>query len=290
VDPTGLVTAHAATTKTAVIATLQYQQITLTDTVFIRVTDAVPPFPLATLSIQPRPGGLDSARTALGQSTYPAIPVYATNTSGDAATDTVCNVSRCPLLVAFSSSNKTIATIDRQFGTIRPVGPGSVTFYATTYAYGVTKQDSLPFVVGWPSLFTVHSAWTTPVDGKAPVLAFSPVTSIISVGGNVVWLHGIFADLHPAGDSMDVVFDDSTAPQPSCGVLGTALNCSFAPPNGAGNIAPFFPDTAAAKAGNIFGYVPSVQRARSFPVAGTYTYHSRRYPSATGKIIVKSGF
>jgi hypothetical protein len=294
VDSTGLVTARFATTLASVIVSLQYQRVTLADTVFVRVTETVPQFPLATLSIQPQPDGLDSARAPArvnGSAGFNrVISVYATNTSGSPATDTVCNVSGCPLLVDFSSSDETIATVGRQTGRPDLTRPGAVTFYATTYAYGVTKQDSLPFVVTWPSLAFVDATWPTPFDSKTPVLAFSPAQIIISVGGSVVWKHGFFADPHPVGDSMDVVFDDSTAPQPSCGVVGNFIDCTLAPPNGAGNIAPFFPDFDAAMAGDIFGYIRSYEAARSFPVAGTYSYHSRRYPNATGRIIVSSGF
>jgi plastocyanin len=219
------------------------------------------------------------------------MPVYATNTSGNSATDTVCNVTGCPLLVAFSSSDRAIAGIDGHDGRIDPQRPGVVTFYATTYAYGVVWQDSLPFIITWPSLLMVQSIWTTPVDSKTPVLAYSPAIAIVSVGAHVAWLTaGKGNDPNPPGDSVDVVFDDPSTVQSSCGVFGVTLYCELFPDDGdGGNIAPFFPDTAALRAGDVLGYYGSLSRARTFPVEGTYTYHSRRYPSATGKIIVTSG-
>jgi hypothetical protein len=288
VDTAGLVTAHFTTARAPVVVKLQYQQVTLEDTVFIRVTDTVPQFPLATFSIQPQLDGLDSARTVLGF--HPVISVYATNTSGSSTTDTVCNVTGCPLLVAFSSSDRAIAAVDPHTGSIDPQRPGVVTFYATTYAYGITRQDSLPFVIGWSSSSTVQPVWTTPVDSKTPVLAFRPAAIIVSVGAHIAWnAPGAVGDRNPPGDSVDVVFDDSTAVQSSCGFLFGSVDCTSFPSTGGGNIAPFFPDTAALGAGKISVYLGSVLRARAFPVEGMYTYHSRRYPSATGKIIVTSG-
>jgi hypothetical protein len=287
VDPTGLVTAHFITDRALVIVSRQYQRITLADTIFIRITDTVPQFPLTVLSIQPQPDGLDSARTALGVNL--TIPAYATNTSGNVATDTVCNVNGCPLLVDFSSSDPAIAEIDRRSGQVTSHRPGTVTFYATTYAYGVTKRDSLPFVIGWPSFITVNATWVTPVDSKTPTLTFSPANLIVSVGAHISWQDGGLGDPNPQGDSIDVIFDNPAAVQPSCGVIAGTLFCDFVPAESGGNIAPFFPDTARLNAGDFFGYFPSAMQSRSFPTQGTYTYHSQRYPSATGKIIVTSG-
>jgi hypothetical protein len=141
----------------------------------------------------------------------------------------------------------------------------------------------LPFVIGWPGAVNVHATWITPVAGTTPVLDFSPATIIIGVGGHVQWMHP-----NPPVDSIDVVFDDPTAVEPSCWFLQGSYDCSFFPPTGGGNIAPFFPDPGALASGDYPAYVGSLVQARTFPVAGTYPYHSRRYPSAHGKVIVEA--
>jgi hypothetical protein len=141
----------------------------------------------------------------------------------------------------------------------------------------------LPFVIGWPGAVTVNATWITPVASKTPVLAFSPVTIIVGVGAHVQW-----GDQNLPVDSIDVVFDDPTAVEPSCWFINGSYNCSFFPATGGGNIAPFFPDTAALTSGDVLAYVGSRMRARTFPIAGTYPYHSRRYPSAHGKVIVEA--
>jgi hypothetical protein len=286
VDSTGLVTAHFATAQASVVVSLQYQHVTLADTVFIRVTDTVPHFPLAALSIQPQPDGIGSARIGIGAQIV--IPVYATNTSGSSTADTVCNVNSCPLLIDFSSSDVAVAAVDN-YGIVRPYRPGPVTFYATTYAYGITKRDSLPFVIEWPTIATVIATWTTPIDSKTLVPVFSPRNIVVNTGAHITWANGGLGDLHPVGDSIDVVFDDPTAVQPSCGSTFGSYDCVLFPAASGGNIAPFFPDVIALQ-NQDFAYFSTIMQSRTFPVAGTYTYHSKRYPSATGKVTVKSGF
>lgn len=295
VSPTGLVTARYTTPGTFVVATLQNPKRNLTnaDTVFIQVTDTVPQHPLATFSIQPPSG--DSAKRAIDFN--PGGTVFWPVSAADAVGDIMCTSSvnfyggyqpTCALQVYFTSSDPTVASIGRTDGSLTLRRPGHVTFYATTMAYGVTKRDSLPFVIGWPMGAVISSLWITPVAGLTPVLSFSPPKIEVGIGADVRWPNQ-FGGPTP-GDSVDVVFDDSTAVQPGCGVFfGEVQNCnSLTPPTGGGNIPPFAPDTAARSAGDFVTYFHSIIRGRTFPIAGTYTYHSRRYPSATGKIVVRT--
>lgn len=155
VDSTGLVTAHYVTSQTQVTASLTVSGVTLTDVATIQITPTALPAPLATLSIQPEPDGLDSARAAVDlqyliNNFNGNIPVYATIAAGDPASDTVCNVNGCSLLVHFRSSNSAVAGIDPLYGILNFNGiPDTVTFFVETWAYGVAKQDSLKFSVGY---------------------------------------------------------------------------------------------------------------------------------------------
>src|SRR6185312_3229930 len=56
VSATGLVTAHFVTGTTQVVAQITSKGVTVSDTAMIRVTPTPLAAPLATLSIQPRPG------------------------------------------------------------------------------------------------------------------------------------------------------------------------------------------------------------------------------------------
>lgn len=267
VNSTGLVTAHFVTARTNVVVTATVQGVTLTDTVLIRVTPTPLSAPLATFSIQPRPDGIDSAKFAVYGTQYtdplgnsppsPRLSVYATIATGDAATDTVCNVMACPLLVSFSSSDSTIATVD-QSGYISPLYPGHVTFYVTTLAYGVSKQDSLPFVIGYPidnsdCKILVHSR--AAVGSLTSVLYFAPNTITCGVGAQMILIN-------LNSEPIDLVFDDSTA------ILGSPKAIRVA-------------DSVMAP-NNPYG------GGWYFPAAGTYTFHSPTYGSS-GKLIVSAG-
>jgi hypothetical protein len=275
VDSTGVVTARSVTSSgkfVPVTASLQIGNVTHADTAFVQVTDTVPQYPLVSFSIQPQsPAGIDSTKSAAGSARL-TIPLYAT----DAAGNMLCGVTRfminantgrkiltlsCKLVVAWSSSDPSVATIDNK-GKITPRAPGHVTFTATTNAYGVIMQDTLAFVIGYPTTGSIiHIESMTPAVSLTPVLFFSPATQVIGVGGQMR-----FANSLP--DTIDVVFDDSTA------VLG-----AFGSPNG--NIAALTNVTVdgAGVPGSTF---------RVFPIPGTYTYHSRRYGTG-GTIIVSDG-
>ena len=189
VTGTGLVTAHYATSTTTVIAEATLNGTTFVDTTRVRVTDTPLAAPLATLSIQPKPGELDSARIAYDQYFYinnfnGNIPVYATIATGDAASDTVCSVNLgCPLLVYFTTSDSTIAWLTPFDGYLNVEEPGHVTFYASTLAYGVGRRDSLAFGITYP-LAVGLSLYASSVNPLMPYILGNGIT--VGVGGRVV--------------------------------------------------------------------------------------------------------
>jgi hypothetical protein len=304
ISPTGLVTAHSVTSSTQVIASLTLQGVTLTDTANVQITPTPFPAPLATFSIQPKPDGIDSAKYAIDgyliTGNYQVrLPVYATIATGAAATDTVCNVTDCALLVAFRTSNPSIATID-QFGNITPLLPGYVTLYASTWAYGITKQDSLVFLVGnpvkIPAFTTVYVETVVQKGNGQPVAAFVPPTLIVGGGASVSF------SIDSVTDTVDVVFTNTT------GVTGFEDSTVYRdslysyPSNPVGRQTPINgavqqSDTLPISEGHFqlihqgdpqvigrtfIGVVAQVL----FMKPGTYTYHSRKLGSG-GTIIVK---
>jgi hypothetical protein len=235
----------------------------LADTVLVQVTQAPLTTSLAAVSIQPPSG--DSAKAVvvaanvIGNKTLIA---YATTVSGD----TVANP-----LVYYTSSDPTIATIDRTKGVIHGNVPGHVTFYATTTMYGVTRLDSLPYVIGYPIDGIISAAARTPVGSVEQILAFSPPEITVGVGAIVAWSNQV-------AQPIDVVFDNSTEVQPASYEF---FGLTTIPASGGGNIASFQGDTT----GGVVAKLISQIRARSFPVAGTYHFHSELYHT-TGTIVV----
>lgn len=192
VDATGLVTAHYRTSRTQVVARVTAQGMTLTDTVVIQVTDTAPTQPLATLSIQPRPGSGNLANPWTNFNLFGVasakVPFYATLATGNPATDTICNAKGClkfPLVVSYGSSDSTVAVID-QNGTVRGQRPGHVILTVSTLAYGVAKVDSLSFSVGYPNMLVSvvnADAAQTPAVPYLFSIPYQPRT--LSVGGRI---------------------------------------------------------------------------------------------------------
>jgi hypothetical protein len=293
VDSTGLITAHYVTAQTQIIATRTVQGVTHTDTAVVAVTPSAFPAPLATFSIQPMPDGLDSARDAADDGGYSLnkgndnIPLYAAINTGDPATDTVCDVNGCGvngynLAVYYWSSNPAVATIDRSFGYVLFSGiPDTVTFFAETYAYGIVKRDSLPFLITYPYYQNTYLTALPAVGRPGKVLEMMPSTTTVVVGGLLRIFTGSLG-YHPISDSVTFVFDDSTF-VPS-GPLEVDYT-SDTPPQvqradfstvRSGRIPIFFSDT------NKFVIVLQTTRV------GDFTYHLQGSP-ATYHIIVKSG-
>ena len=284
VNSTGLVTAHYTTDQTAVIASRTIQGITLTDTVFIQVTQTPPTAPLSTFSLQPAPG--DSAKRSVDyikfvyQYLEPTInpdnnpfawPVIATNMEKD----TICTANGCPLLVYYHSSDTLTAAIDRNTGVITANDTGHVTLTATTLAYGVARSDSVDFTIG----YQVYASIALQLDstaGKYRVLFNAPTHTIVGIGA-------VLNFVNISSRLLDLRFDhtDGVDTASALSIFGAIY-----PPKGAGNISPF--------GGLTFQYPfqyegsDSAMAARRFPHAGVYRYYTTLLPSDTFSIVVQA--
>jgi hypothetical protein len=289
VDSNGFVTAQYTSSgnQSFVVASLTdtAQRVTLADTCFIQVTTTAPAVSLATFSIQPLAG--DSAITSVNGS-Y-TIRAHATDTDDNDFTS---------MITYFSVSDPTMATIDRLTGKTYFTRTGHITFYATTWAYGVARQDSLPFTVIAPSNAQVSVLAVTPTGSKKPTLTFWPSVVTIGAGGSVYWAN------NSKKDSIDVIFDDPTHVETDTAFVSALADLYgyTMPVSSPGNIAPFFADTTGKGAECIpasqrteaqdstckwISYNSfSAKRYRLFPVSGTYHYHST-ISGATGTIVVQ---
>jgi hypothetical protein len=142
--------------------------------------------------------------------------------------------------------------------------PGRVVLHVATMAYGVARQDSLAFVVGWPLAYfaTVNTRYQT--GAREAIKDFSPDTIKVGVGANVLWAN--ISDTN----KVDIQFDDPTAAGPLTGFAAL-----FGGP-GSGNIPPFAKN-------DTLGILPGYA-GRSFAHAGRYSYHSTRF--GVGGVIV----
>jgi hypothetical protein len=250
VDADGLVHAIASGSALAVVASLTQDNHTHSDTVLINVTEDAPPPVLATFSIHPLPG--DSAKTSTD-----------VQKSLQARTEDASGTPIEGLSVDYKTSDPTTAAIDRSTGVIQPIRPGHVVVVATATAYGITKRDTLNFTIGYPITLLLSVALQQSSSGQQ-VAAFVPNHLVMGTGGVVL----IF---NPTTVATDITFDDPTNVAQAddyCGFL-----VAFC---GTGNIEPFAsnPDDPSSTSGN---------RARRFPVPGTYRYHSTIF-GTTGSI------
>jgi hypothetical protein len=272
----GVLVAVAPTSQLVVItATLTTGNLKHEDKVFVKVVDNPTPPVLASLSIHPVPP--DSAKTTVmlsygnGLDLTSTLPVHATDSGGDSIPD---------LPVYFSSSDPSVAGIGENSGDVNAVQPGSVTFYGTTTAFGITKTDTLLYRIGWPlvSIVLVNRA-----AGGMGGNTFVDAEIKVGVGAVVIW-NGQLAN---ASEPMDVTFDDPTnvaalnampiSSRFDRGSIQLLILCYFSDCNGVGNFVLQPPPPDAGLGGLGFA-------ARGFPVPGTYDYHSAN--GAHGRIIV----
>ena len=156
------------------------------------------------------------------------------------------------LAIHYESSDTTIAVIDRTTGLLDGQRPGVVTLRASTVAYGRTLRDSVRFTVTLP-VYAIVAAY--PPGFFGPTTVFQPGRVTIPEGGSVLWLTG-----NP--EPMEITFDDPTH------VAEEGMLCLC----GSGDI-PAFP-------------MEEQQRARTFPVVGTYHYRTTSNGGAAGSIVV----
>jgi hypothetical protein len=253
------------------------QHVTLIDTCYVHVTATTPALPLATFTIQPGAGG---------DTLMPLDKTYTmTTTASDDNGQPVASFSY------FWSSNPNIASINSLTGAMRAAQMGAITVYASTWAYGVVKRDSLRLTVGVPVSAKIQVLPVAPTGSTRPTLTFWPQIITVAAGAVVTWMNPSLTD------SIDVVFDDTT--NVDSAKFGNNL-LKFA--TGEGNIAPWVLDTAgtdpiSAMICTRYGGVPphcnnfavrqfAQQRLRKFPVPGTYHYHSTKW-KASGTIVVQ---
>src|SRR6185369_15450543 len=133
---------------------------------------------LASFSIQPVPP--DSAKLAAGIVVYHITsPLVARAADADGVA--------LDLPVAFRSSDPSIATVDRHTGLVDGRQPGTVTFSASTTAFGVTKTDALPYRVGWPLFRNVDVIRVASAGLGGLVPAVVPSEFTVGTGAIVFW-------------------------------------------------------------------------------------------------------
>lgn len=252
VDSTGLVHVIGVGDQVMVVASLEENNIFHADTLVLNITDDAAPPTLATFTIHPDVG--DSAKVAAA-SNVQLIP-RAADPGGTPIND---------VPVYFTSSDPGVATIDRATGFLLPNRPGNVTIYATTNVYGVERSDTLPYTIGHPITIAMQIVSQTNAGGQV-VNVFSP--SNVELGPGAIVLFG-----NDTAFPTDVTFDDPT------NVAEDYRDCPFLTSLcGTGNIDAWTKDPTDDS--GLTGL-----RARSFPVPGTYTFHSTIFGS-TGTIVI----
>jgi plastocyanin len=247
----GLLTAVGVTAGTLVVASLTVGGVTHADTATVAVTPDPAGLVLSSFSIHPV--APDSAKFALGGTILEPIRTL---------TPIALDQNGAPLLglpVRFTSLDRRVATIDPWSGTITGLSIGSVSFVATTTAYGVTLSDTLPYAIGYPANVELEISY--PRFGFK-LGSFRPDEVSIGVGGVVVWRNST------GGALVDITFDDPTnvgaAPEhEACVVYGA--------PCDAGNVPAFGP---AADVVDFDELSRNWTRARRFNAPGTYHYRS----------------
>jgi plastocyanin len=262
ISSTGLLTAIAPTDKAVILASLTYNGVTRTDSAVVSVVDGPPTF-LETLSLQPAPG--DSAKCSVQ-------PCSATLTKNLELIRHDSEGNDIPALaVTVWSSDTLLAKITQSESqaVVTPVAPGRVMLHVATNAYGVVKQDSLSFVVGWPLVMFASTYARTQTGTRNTLLYFFPDTITVGVGGCVMWQNS--DSIH----TVDVTFDNPSAAAAPTGAFGYCDFYGGAHP-GEGNITAWHEEP-----GEYF----SGFAGRSFPQPGRYPFHSE-VNGTSGVVIV----
>ena len=288
VSATGLLTARTVATQVLVIASRTIGRVTQHDSTLVNVTDTttIPRFARLALSFPdtaPLNGGLQSqAKENQLFGVYLGLPAAL-----DPQGDTIPNV-----LIRVVSTDPIVLQNNFAFGLIASyyiAGGDAIAFLrgvaghtqiiAEATVYGVRRVDTLAMTVGWwqNGVVTVLPRYSG--GSTIPIGTFSPSVDTIAMGGTVAWVNVL------PGLPIDVVFDDSTAVQAvdsATYFFGRACFLRVCiPTQGGGNIPRFAPvDTGVLRGNDTLGV-----RARRFPIAGTYHYHSVLYGKA-GSIVV----
>lgn len=296
ISANGLVTAHAPTTGTLVIAKVVVDGNTILDTATFTVNDlgsaSVPQNPHLVFAL---PDGVSPIlRCDQPQPLTAGLGVTITPVFLDASDDTLTNVA-----VSFGSSDSSRALVTSQpvFDPVLgiPIGVsvvlkqvcqslGPAWVYATATVYGKTVTDSILLTLRPPSLALIGivgatSGWSGPGPTFANVPGFigSKNTEVkVEAGASVVWFN-------ISGTSADIVFDTPDAVQPTVDPTPDLFFFFYSlPPSGeGGNIPAFTTDTTGGTV-----YQPDNFRVRYFPTPGTYHFHMSQWPAATGSVVV----
>ncbi len=265
VSSTGLVTARAVQTGNVyVVATRKLGNTTHTDSALIRVAEVMLQPIIDTFRVRPRDG--DSAKVASGYSFFgtPNTKVFVV-TAKDSTGASIANIP-----IYFTSSNPLLAKVTNAFvatKSITAIQPGEVVLRAETWVYGVAKQDTMVFTVGYPIAPTIiiYSAGMTRDNlewhyGPGATIGFNNFTGMTA--GQASKSGGVAQN----GVPIDIIFDDSIH------VLAAIPSYQN---SGDGNIREIPGDTMSS----------DDTRYRRFITPGTYVY--RTLPlNTTGRIII----
>lgn len=290
VDSTGLLTARLTNVGVNIVAQLTVtnesgQPVTLADTAMVNVNVPPAPLPVFTAFQITTPGDSATFSAVAGMAGMTVTALDASNTplTSDNAYNVFCR-----------SSNRDVVNFGRGFfrlpnassGDFVPGNyaylPGNTMITCSATIYGVRQTDSISVRIGMPVYGKLTVDAVPLVSGDTNVLVSTAVVKI-GVGGIIQWDN-------KSGHMVDLVFDDSLAPQSvptlartiGSGILNVpcriAARCHL--PSPAGNVQ-LQPATSALFTNGIG------RDFRRFPVAGTYPYHSTAYPTVTGTIVVQ---
>lgn len=255
VSADGLVRVIKGGNNIPVVATLAVGNLRHSDTAFINVTEVTTPPVLDTFSIHPVPP--DSAKTAAAKLIVPR----ATTADGTPITG---------LSVYYTVSDPTTATIDRSLGLLAGVRAGQVTVIASATAYGVTKADTVTYKIGNPIAGILNITAQKNASGQT-IDVFKPNEMLLGPGAMVLVVS-------QTSVPTDITFDDPTNVAQVDEYCHPPISTILPHMCGSGNIEAFAkdPDDQSGTSG---------LRARSFPVPGTYHFHSTIF-GTTGTIVV----
>ncbi len=261
----GTLTAKSAVSEARVIASATYANVTITDTVLVRVTTAISPQPLGSLVFTRVDGDTVQAKNGgggWGEPTLPGSPIR--------AIDQVGNLISSPLVIYWTSDGNVVQVLNRKLSNLVAMNRGLVQLYVEGTVYGVKKRDSIPVLVRDSYFTTVNIKKRTPVGSVLSEAYFEPSEQVIGAGGVILWVN-TFKDL-----PTDITFTDSSAVSPLTKVPGAFVFGGYGIVAGeGGNIAEFVKTTGVAGG-----------RGRRFYTPGVYHYRSVRY-GTTGRIVVR---
>lgn len=271
----GLLTAVVPAAKVQVVARLRFRGSVFADTAYVTVTDTATPPTLAHFSLSLMPG--DSARGACSGAFFNTCDKALQLTATDA------NDQPIPGLVPFltSSDSLFIKVLDHtvpsvSFNTYASQKRGSALITASTWVYGVARQDTLRITANYPEWVYVIIAKRS-VFGDTTSQVYFPVdTVVIQPGGVVNWRNDF-------DQPIDVTFDDSAAVASVTGNADYMIYAQFGEigDTASGNIPPFHNDPDQPT------FVAFLGHGRMFPNAGIYPYRSK-LTGSRGVVAVKA--